>query len=398
MIWRNLASSFLTLAIVLLVVAATAVAWGKRQYAGPGPSAVAQCVQIAPGASLAAVSEQLREQGAVSSAYIFRAGADAAGKARDLKFGSYLVKPGASMAEIVGVITAGGPSTCGTEVVYRVGVRENAVVLREIDPDAGEYVERVKANPAAGPLPEALAEAAGRSDSRLRLTVAEGVTSWQIVEMLKAIGVLAGEIEAVPPEGTLAPDTYALERGMDRAKILQDMTARQSAILAAAWEARPFDLPYRTPEEALVMASIVEKETGVAAERPQVASVFINRLWQGLRLQTDPTVIYGITKGREVLDRGLRQSELQARTPYNTYRVDGLPPTPIANPGKAAIEAALNPADTPYLFFVADGTGGHAFAETLAEHERNVVRWRAIEAEQGAAAVGQGQGTGVSDG
>ena len=146
------------------------------------------------------------------------------------------------------------------------------------------------------------------------------------------------------------------------------------------------------------MASIVEKETGVAAERPQVASVFVNRLRQGMRLQTDPTVIYGITQGREVLDRGLRRSELQARTPYNTYRVDGLPPTPIANPGKAAIAATLNPDDTPYLYFVADGTGGHAFAETLAEHEANVARWREIEAEQGTAAVGRGQGTGVSGG
>lgn len=398
MIWRNLASNFLTLAIVLLVAAAVAVAWGKRQYAGPGPSAVAQCVQIAPGASLAAVSEQLREQGAISSAYIFRAGADSAGKSRDLKFGSYLVQPHASMAEIVETITAGGPSTCGTEVVYRVGVRENAVVLRDVDPATGEYVERVKANPSEAALPDLLVEAAGRSDTRLRLQVAEGVTTWQVVEMLNAIGVLEGETGDLPPEGSLAPDTYALEAGMARARILEDMRTRQAAILAAAWEARPFDLPYASPEEALIMASIVEKETGVAEERPVVASVFVNRLREGMRLETDPTVIYGITEGRGVLDRGLRRSELQARTPYNTYRVSGLPPTPIANPGKAAIEAALNPADTDYLFFVADGTGGHAFAQTLEEHNRNVARWREIEAEQGEAAVGQGEGTGVSGG
>lgn len=398
MIWRNLASNFLTLAILLLVVAATAVAWGKRQYAGPGPSAVAQCVQIAPGASLSAVSQQLREQGAISSAYIFRAGADRAGKSRDLKFGSYLVPPHASMADIVAAITAGGPSTCGTEVVYRVGVRENAVVLREVDPVTGQYAERVKVNPAEAVLPEVLVDAAARSDTRLRLQVAEGTTSWQVVEMLKAIAVLEGETGPVPPEGSLAPDTYALESGMARARILDEMRARQSAILAAAWDARPFDLPYASPEEALIMASIVEKETGVPEERPQVASVFVNRLREGMRLETDPTVIYGITEGREVLNRGLRRSELQARTPYNTYRVDGLPPTPIANPGRAAIEAALNPAETPYLFFVADGTGGHAFAETLDEHNRNVARWREIEAEQGAAAQGQGEGTGVSDG
>ncbi len=398
MIWRNIASNFLTVAIVILIAAAAAVAWGKRQYSGPGPSAVAQCVQVRQGASLDAVSKQLQEQGAISSAYIFRTGADYAGKSRDLKFGSYLVPPHASMAEIVQTITAGGPSTCGTEVTFRVGVRDNSVVLRDMDPATGAYVERAKYDPAAGPPPAEIARAQEQRDTRLRLTVAEGVTSWQVVEALKQIDLLAGESGAVPPEGSLAPDTYAIEQGSDRARLLADMGARQEQILQAAWEARPFGLPYRTPEEALVMASIIEKETGVPEERPRVASVFVNRLRKGMRLQTDPTVIYGITKGREVLDRGLRRSELNARTPYNTYQVDGLPPTPIANPGRAAIEAALNPAETDFLYFVADGTGGHVFATTLEEHERNVARWREIEAEQGAAVEGAGQGTGVSGG
>ena len=399
MIWRNIASNFLTIAVILLVAAAAAVAWGKRQFDGPGPSAMAQCVQVAPGASLDLVSKQLAAQGAVSSGYIFRTGADYSGKARDLKFGSYLVPPHASMRDIMEAITAGGPSTCGTEVTFRVGVRENSVVLRDMDPATGQYVERVKHDPATGPAPEAIARAEEQQGARLRLTLAEGVTSWQVVNGLRQIGFLAGDPGPVPPEGSLAPDTYALEKGQDRRKLLDDMRARQTAILAAAWQARPFDLPYRSEDEALTMASIIEKETGVAAERPQVASVFVNRLREGMKLQTDPAVIYGITRGREVLERGLRQSELRAKTPYNTYVIDGLPPTPIANPGKAAIEAALNPAATDYLYFVADGTGGHAFATTLEQHEANVARWREIEKQQGAAAAtadGQGQGTGVS--
>ncbi len=152
--------------------------------------------------------------------------------------------------------------------------------------------------------------------------------------------------------------------------------------MAEAWENRAEGLPLNSPEEALILASIVEKETGLAEERPQVASVFVNRLKQGMLLQTDPTVIYGVTEGRGNLGRGIRQSELKRETPYNTYVIKGLPPTPIANPGRAAIEAALNPDETEYLFFVADGTGGHAFAKTLREHNRNVAEWRKIEAER----------------
>lgn len=157
------------------------------------------------------------------------------------------------------------------------------------------------------------------------------------------------------------------------------MQKRQAAILAAAWAGRAEGLPYQSPEEALVMASIVEKETGVPDERRLVASVFVNRLQQGMRLQTDPTVIYGVTGGKGVLGRGLRQSELQRRTPYNTYVIDGLPPAPIANPGRASIDATLHPDATRYLYFVADGSGGHVFAESLAEHNANVVKWRELE-------------------
>ena len=385
MIWRHIASNFLTLLIVILIAAAAAIAWAKHQYSAPGPSAVAACVRVAPGASLAAVSEQLAAQGVVSNAYIFRAGTDYAGKSRDLKFGSYLMPPHSSMEDVVKVITAGGPSTCGTEVVFRIGVRENSVILRDMDATTGEFAEQAKYVPGAGDAPAAITEAEQKPDARLRITVAESVTSWQVVEGLKQAGFLAGEVANVPAEGSLAPDTYDVQKGADRAALLAEMGRRQAAILASAWESREAGLPYQTPEEALTMASIIEKETAVPDERRVVASVFVNRMRQGMRLETDPTVIYGITKGEGVLDRGIRGSELRRRTPYNTYQIDGLPPTPIANPGRAAIEAAMDPEDTQFVFFVADGSGGHAFARTLDEHNQNVQRWREIERQRGEA-------------
>jgi UPF0755 protein len=186
----------------------------------------------------------------------------------------------------------------------------------------------------------------------------------------------------VPPEGSLAPAGYDFQRGDTRQSILDRMAARQQEIVAEAWETRAPDLPLVSPEELLILASIVEKETGVAEERGVVAGVFANRLERGMRLQTDPTVIYGITGGEGSLGRGLLASELATRTAYNTYVIAGLPPTPIANPGEAAIRAAANPEATEYIYFVADGTGGHAFAADLATHNANVAVWRRIEAER----------------
>lgn len=382
MMWRNIVSNFLTVLIVILVAAGGLVAWAKKQYEGPGPLAQGVCLRVEPGASFVRVSEDLQAKGAISSAYIFRVGATYAEKIGQLKFGSYLIEPGSTMTGIVGQITAGGPSTCGTELNFIVGVAGQQMVLREMDAATGAYVEAAKFDPAVDAAPQGFAEATGQPDVRVRLTLVEGVTSWRVVEALKVAEMLTGEVREVPPEGSLAPDSYEIRRGSERMALLAEMQKRQSAILAAAWERRDADLPYDTPEAALVMASVIEKETGIAAERGQVASVFVNRLRQGMRLQTDPTVIYGVTDGRGVLGRGLRQSELQRRTPYNTYVIDGLPPTPIANPGRAAIEAAMHPDSTPYLYFVADGTGGHAFAETLAEHNANVARWRQIERSQ----------------
>ncbi|WP_415184431.1 endolytic transglycosylase MltG [Phaeovulum sp.] len=381
--WRHIVSNFLTILIVLLIALGGLAAWGKRQFTGPGPLTQAVCLQVKPGASFSAVSDDLAGQGAITSGYIFRAGADYSGKSGALKFGSYLIKPGSSMAEIVEQVTAGGPSSCGTEVNFRIGVTTTDVILRELDPDTGRYVEKIKFSPAVEAAPGDFVDAAAQPDVRLRVTLVEGVTSWQVVDALKRADFLTGNVAAVPPEGSLAPDLYEVARGSDRNALLAEMSARQGRILDDAWASRAEGLPYDTPEEALIMASIVEKETGVADERRQVASVFVNRLEQGMKLQTDPTVIYGVTKGQGPLGRGLRQSELRGKTPYNTYVIEGLPPTPIANPGRAAIAAALNPDSTPYLFFVADGSGGHAFAETLDQHNANVAKWRAIEAEKG---------------
>lgn len=378
--WRHIVSNFLSVLIVLLIAVAGGVTWAQRQYTGPGPLTQALCLRVAPGANFSAVSEDLLAQGAITSGYIFRTGADLAGKAGSLKFGSYLLPAGAPMQQIVSVVTTGGPSTCGSEVNFRIGVNAIDVILRELDPATGRYVELVKFDPTEAAAPATYLDASTRPDVRLRVTLAEGATSWQVVEALKRAEFLSGEVTVLPDEGSLAPDSYEVSRSSTREALLSEMARRQGAIIDELWASRADGLPYATPEQALVMASIVEKETGVPGERRQVASVFINRLREGIRLQTDPAVIYGVTGGKGSLGRGLRQSELQRETPYNTYLIDGLPPTPIANPGRASIEAALNPEVTDYLFFVADGTGGHAFAATLAEHNRNVARWREIEA------------------
>ncbi len=380
--WRHVVSNFLTVLVVVLLALGGLASWAKRQYEGPGVGQQAMCLRVDSGAKFKEISETLRAQGAISSAYIFRAGADYAGRTGKLKIGSYLIAPETPMAGIVAQITEGGPSSCGTELNYRIGVNAQQLILREIDPATGGYVETAKFNPKTDPVPEGFAAAAAKADVRLRVTLAEGVTSWQVVEALKAADFLSGEVANIPAEGSLSPDSYEVTRATKRELLLTEMAARQAAALARAWDGRAEGLPYETPEQALVMASLVEKETGVAEERAQVASVFVNRLEQGIKLQTDPAVIYGVTKGQGVLGRGLRQSELRRETPYNTYVIEGLPPGPICNPGTAAIEAALHPDSTPFLFFVADGSGGHAFARTLEEHNKNVARWREIEASQ----------------
>lgn len=382
MMWRNIASNALTLLIVALVVLGGAIAWGKRQYTDPGPLAEAVCLKVERGANFTRLSEQLEGLGAISHPSIFRMGVQYSGRTRDLKAGSFLLRPGVSMAEITDIVTGGGASTCGSEIVLRIGVGRVQLRVRELDPATERFVTRAEFSPGEGEIPPDYRRLRDEPGTRYRIAMAEGTTVWQVVEGLRQAEFLSGEVESLPMEGMLAPDSYEVTAGADRGELVARMVAAQEAILAEAWANRAEGLPYETPLEALTMASIVEKETGLAEERALVASVFVNRLRRGMPLQTDPTVIYGITGGRSVLGRGLRQSELRAETPYNTYVIPGLPPTPIANPGRAAIEAALHPADSEYLFFVADGTGGHAFATTLEEHNRNVAAWRAIEAER----------------
>ena len=211
------------------------------------------------------------------------------------------------------------------------------------------------------------------------LTIPEGLTSEQIVQRLRDNDALSGDVMDVPREGTLLPDTYKFERGMTRQQLVNAMQAAQRQALTQVWARRSPDLPIKTPQELVILASIVEKETGRADERSRVAGVFINRLVKRMKLQSDPTIVYGLVGGKGTLGRGILKSEIERPTPYNTYVVDGLPPGPIANPGRAALEAVANPSRTKDVFFVADGTGGHAFAETLEQHARNVARWRQVE-------------------
>lgn len=386
--WRHVAANAITFLMVALFLMGGLIMWGKSEYDAPGPLTQAVCVQVKSGTNMRSVSKNLVEQGAVSSASIFRIGADYEEKTGLLKAGSFLVEPEASMQDIVDVITRGGASTCGTEIVYRVGINRVSVQVRELDPTTNRFAELAQFTQGVDDVPSEYSETRDQADVRFRVAVAEGVTSWQVVNALKNMDIMDGTVAETPPEGSLAPDSYEVRKGDDRAALIARMQSAQETLLAAAWEARDADLPINSPEELLTLASIVEKETGVADERRQVASVFVNRINQGMRLQTDPTVIYGITRGEGVLGRGLRRSELRAETEYNTYVIPGLPPTPIANPGRASLMAAAQPDETPYIFFVADGTGGHAFAVTLDDHNRNVAVWRQIEAERAAEADG----------
>jgi UPF0755 protein len=216
------------------------------------------------------------------------------------------------------------------------------------------------------------------------VTIPEGLTSEQILARLSGNEILTGDVAEPPAEGTLLPDTYKFERGMTRQQLVNAMQAAHRQALNQIWQRRAPDLPIKTPQELVILASIVEKETGRADERTRVAGVFINRLQKRMKLQSDPTIVYGLVGGKGTLGRGILRSEIEQATPYNTYVIEGLPPSPIANPGRAALEAVANPSRTKDLYFVADGSGGHAFAETYEQHQRNVARWRQIEKNRAA--------------
>ena len=318
-------SAFATLSLALVVVAI----WAVWSYRGPGPATTdgqPAVVMLRKGAGLNEIAASLERAKVVRSSAIFIAAAQVTGAARSLKAGEYEFASRAPMSRVLGDIRAG-------KIV------------------------------------------------RHQVTIPEGITVEMALEILNKEDGLTG-VAPTPPEGSILPETYDYQRGEDRAAVLQRMMDARDKLLATLWAKRKPGLPISTPEEAVILASIVEKETGVASERPQVASVFVNRLMKGMRLESDPTIIYGITKGRP-LGRRIFLSELNAPTPYNTYAIQGLPPTPIANPGRASIAAVLDPPVTNYIFFVADGSGGHAFAETYAEHQRNVEKWRAWRARTG---------------
>jgi UPF0755 protein len=242
---------------------------------------------------------------------------------------------------------------------------------------AGEYLF-----PAGASL-EAALDRMARGETEVHfVTFAEGLTTKTMLDQLAATEGLAGKVPEDVAEGSLLPSTYDYQFGTERKVLVERMQQAMQQTLEQAWKARKPDLPLESETELLTLASIVEKETGLSGERAEVAGVFVNRLRRGMKLQSDPTTIYAVTSGETILGRGLRRSELDLAHPYNTYHVTGLPPGPIANPGEAALMAAAQPAETDALYFVADGSGGHAFARTLEEHNRNVARWRAIERER----------------
>ncbi|MAT88874.1 MAG: branched-chain alpha-keto acid dehydrogenase subunit E2 [Aestuariivita sp.] len=377
--WRNLASNVFNLIGIMLLLLGGAAIWGKSQYYNKGPLSKPICLRVDSGSKMRTLSENLVENTAISNAAIFRIGIEYEGKAGQLKAGNFLIEQESSMASIAQSITQGGPNTCGSEVIYRVGINSTQVQVREMDPTTRRF-EKILNFELATDAQKAFEELLQTSGMRHRIALAEGVTSHRVVETINQIEILSGSILDKPLEGSLSPKSYELRQGDDRTALLLKMQVSQTAHVRDAWLDRAEGLPLTSENDALILASIIEKETGLSSERALVASVFINRLNRGMPLQTDPSVIYGITKGEYSLGRGLRKSELSKDTPWNTYLNKGLPPTPISNPGLQSILAAVNPADTEYVYFVADGEGSHAFAKNLKEHNINVAKWRAIEA------------------
>jgi UPF0755 protein len=328
---RTLLRTFFFLLLLGVAGGAFAFWYVLNQFEARGPTAAdgqQTIVSVPMGTGLNQIAGILERNRVVHNGLVFRAGVMIEGKAGALKAGEYAIPSGASPAEIMQLFID------GKSIVYS-------------------------------------------------LTLPEGLTSAMIIDRVRTDPVLTGDVGVIPAEGSLLPETYVFNRGTTRQEIVLRMQSDHQKLVDQLWEKRQPNLPFTTKAEAVTLASIVEKETGIASERPRVAAVFVNRLRKGMRLQSDPTIIYGLTKGVP-LGRGIRQSELDRVTPYNTYAVDGLPPTPIANPGKASLEAVMNPPATEELFFVADGTGGHVFAATVQEHEANVKKWREIERQRAA--------------
>jgi UPF0755 protein len=322
-------SSVFTAALVIMLFLGGGAILVFHQFESPGPLTAQRTVIIPKGEGRIAIAERLEREGVITNRWTFVGGYLLQGflggrKTGELKAGEYEIKDHASMRDVIDTL-AGGKS-----ILYKA-------------------------------------------------TLPEGLTSEQIVERLKAEPNLSGEIANVPPEGTLLPDTYYFSKGASRSEILDRMGSDMQKAMAELWEQRDPDVPVRSIEELVTFASIVEKETGRADERDRVAAVFYNRLRKGMRLQSDPTIIYGIVGGQGALGRGITKADIETKSPYNTYQVNGLPPGPICNPGKPALLAALHPAKTSDLYFVADGTGGHTFSENLKDHNNAVQKWRQVE-------------------
>ena len=322
---------FITIAVVAVMVIGGLGLYTKLQFDEPGTMTEDLVMPVSQGAGLTDIADLLEESRAISSRLVFRIAVTFYGNQSKLQAGEYRIPALSSMREIMDLMID------GNTLFYAV-------------------------------------------------TIPEGLTSEQIVGRLMANEILVGQIDEIPAEGALLPETYQFSRGDTRQSVLDRMRRDHGRVLADIWERRAPGLPIVSPEELVILASIVEKETGIADERSRVAAVFINRLNRGMRLESDPTIIYGLFGGAGApAGHALLQSELNRETPYNTYQIDGLPPGPIANAGVAALEAVANPSQTNDLFFVADGTGGHVFAETYEEHLRNVERWRQIEQNRAAA-------------
>lgn len=319
--WRALRAILFHLVVALLLVSAAVYVWAHVAFISEGPLRADHTVIVEKGAGVEAIGEALEAAGVVSDARIFALGVRVTGQDRRLKAGEYAFPARLSMRGVADLL------------------------------ESGRTVRR-------------------------RLTVAEGLTTAETLAVLDETPGLDGALAEPPDEGVLLPETYFYAYGESRADIVRRMREAMERTLAELWPERSDDLAVKTRREAVVLASIIEKETAVADERPRVSAVFHNRLRRGMRLQSDPTVVYALTEGQGPLGRALTRDDLKIESPYNTYRKAGLPPTPIANPGRASIEAALKPADSDALYFVADGNGGHVFARTLKEHLKNVRHWR----------------------
>ena len=318
-----------TSAIFAILVAGVALYVGKREFDGPGPSTTTTNFMVRPNTGVAEIAEQLERRGLISDSRIFRLGVRAYDHDSGLKAGEYEIKAGASMRDIMELLESG---------------------------------KSVLAS----------------------LTIPEGLTVEQAFRRIAEHEALTGDMPAeIPPEGSLIADTQRFTRGATRQQIIDKMLADQKRLVENIWKRRVSGLPLADINEFVTLASIVEKETGITDERSRVAAVFINRLNKGMRLQSDPTILYGLFGGKgRPADRPIYQSDIDKPTPYNTYVINGLPPGPIANPGRESLEAVANPSKTKDLYFVADGTGGHVFAATLEEHNENVARWRAVQKKQ----------------